>query len=89
MRMVVRSADVRIAINPQQRATLNEMLPKLTLNWPKLEHVEIVDDATIAPGGCRIFTNAGVIDADLDQQLARIASDLIPAPSPQNAEAGA
>src|SRR5436190_303461 len=54
MKLAVHASDVRIAINPAQRATLNDALPTLKLQWPALEHVELIDDAQVAPGGCRI-----------------------------------
>jgi len=40
--------------------------------------VAIVDDDSLAPGGCRIATAGGLIDADLDEQINRIAADLLP-----------
>ncbi len=77
-KMVVRAHDVRIAINPKQRTTLMDALPALKLKWPALAHVEIVEDANIAAGGCRIHTRGGLVDADLDGQIDRIASELLP-----------
>ena len=59
---------------------LTEALPKLQLRWPELKHIELVEDETLSPGGCRIFTRHGQIDADLDGQLQRIAAELVPAP---------
>ena len=78
MRLVVHAADVRIAVHPDQRRTLDEALPALRLEWPGLEHVELVDDPTLAPGGCRIFTRGGRVDADLDGQLDRVIAELLP-----------
>jgi len=80
MRLVVHACNIRIAVHPQSRATLNDAIPKLKAEWPTLQHVELLDDVSLAPGGCRIFTNAGEVDADLDQQIDRIASELVPAP---------
>ena len=40
--------------------------------------VAVIDDASLSPGGCRIFTTRGRIDADLDGQLDRIVADLMP-----------
>ena len=77
-RLVVESNDVRILINPKQRQTLSDALPALKMKWPALAHVELVDDASIAAGGCIIRTRGGIIDADLDQQIDRIATELLP-----------
>jgi flagellar assembly protein FliH len=80
VKQLIRRDDVRIAIHPSQRATLAEALAQLKLQWPTLEHAEIVEDETIAPGGCRVAGGQGEIDADLQAQLDRIAADLIPSP---------
>jgi len=78
MKMAVHAADVRIAIHPSQKQTLVEALPELKLTWPNLEHVELVPDDKVSPGGCRVHTRGGCIDADLDTQLNHIAAELLP-----------
>jgi len=78
MRLVSHRTDVRIAVHPTQKQILTETLPLLRTQWPNVTHVELVDDPKLAPGGCRIFTAAGSIDADLDQQIDRVAGDLLP-----------
>lgn len=78
LKLVVSTQSLRIAIHPTQRSVLDAAMPRLKLKWPVLQHVELVEDEEIAPGGCRLFTRQGEIDADLDQQLDRIAADLIP-----------
>jgi len=78
MKMAVHAADVRIAIHPSQKQNLVEALPELKLTWPNLEHVELVPDDKISPGGCRVHTRGGCIDADLDAQLNHIAAELLP-----------
>jgi len=78
VKLVVKSADVRIAIHPAQRKTLDATLPQLQTQWPNLTHVQVTEDAALHPGGCRIFTAQGQIDADLDAQLDRVAAELLP-----------
>jgi flagellar assembly protein FliH len=78
MKLAVKSADIRIAIHPSQRATLDAALPQLRLQWPNLDHVQIVEEQNLHPGGCRVFTEQGRISADLDEQLERIAGELLP-----------
>lgn len=80
LKLVVHSTDVRVAIHPAQRATLDAALPQLRLQWPNLAHVHVVEDSALEPGGCRVFTEQGQIDADLAGQLDRIVADLLPAP---------
>jgi len=79
MKLVVHAADVRVAVHPSQKQTLADVLPRLQLSWPNLEHVELIEDDSLAPGGCRVFTSQGHIDADLDTQLDRLISELLPA----------
>ncbi len=77
MKFAVHSADVRIVIHPSQRATLTEELPKLQMNWPNLKHVELADDPTITPGGCRLLTGSGEVDARIEEQLDRVIGDIL------------
>jgi flagellar assembly protein FliH len=78
MKLAVQAADVRIVVNPAQRKTLVEELPKLQLTWPNLKHVELVDDPAISPGGCRLLTRHGEVDAQIDGQLDRVIGELLP-----------
>ena len=45
---------------------------------PSYQPIVVVEDASLSPGGCRIFTNSGQIDGDLDGQIDRVAADLLP-----------
>ena len=78
MKLVCHAADVRIAIHPTQKQTLDDALPRLRMAWPQLKHVEVIADASLAPGGCRIFTARGQIDGNLDTQLDRVIGELLP-----------
>jgi flagellar assembly protein FliH len=78
LRLVVHAADLRIAIHPAQRATLDDALPVLHLEFPQLAHVAIIEDAALTSGGCRVHTRGGKVDADLGAQLDRIVADLMP-----------
>jgi flagellar biosynthesis/type III secretory pathway protein FliH len=77
MKMVVRANGLRVAIHPQQAQTLRQLLPSLQIDWPALANVEIVEDRTVDPGGCRVATTHGQIDATLAAQLDRITTKLI------------
>ena len=78
MRLVVGAGAVKVAIHPAQRHTLDAALPALRLDFPRLTHVEIVDDHSVEPGGCRVFAGGGQVDATLDEQLDRVVADLLP-----------
>jgi flagellar biosynthesis/type III secretory pathway protein FliH len=77
VKFVIGRNDVKIAINPAQQSTLAEALPALQLQWPALRHVEIVADAAVAPGGARLISGQGSVDATLDGMIDRIAADLL------------
>lgn len=78
MGLVVHSSDVRVVIHPAQLQALQEALPLLAVDLPQFSHVTIIEDDSLSPGGCRIITRGGRIDADLDAQLDRVVSDLLP-----------
>lgn len=82
MKLVVAKIGVRIAIHPSQRKTLDAALPQLQLQWPSLAHVRVIEDEALLPGGCRVLSENGQIDAALDTQLDRIAAELLPDPDP-------
>jgi flagellar biosynthesis/type III secretory pathway protein FliH len=48
------------------------------MNWPSLKHVELIDDPAVAPGGCRILTRHGEVDAEIEGQLDRVIAELLP-----------
>jgi flagellar assembly protein FliH len=78
MTLVAHAADVRVAIHPIQKQVLDDALPRLRMAWPQLKHLEIIPDASVAPGGCRIHTARGQVDGDLDAQLDRVVGELLP-----------
>ncbi len=78
LRLVMRAHDVKLNVNPADFTLIKRTLPELQQRWPALTHVELVEDANISRGGCRVLTEGGLVDADLKEQLDRIAADLIP-----------
>ena len=78
LNLVGRNGVTRVAVHPSQRAVLAELLPQLQIDSASLRHAEIVDDASISPGGCRVFTANGHVDADLQTQLDRVTMKLLP-----------
>lgn len=86
MKLVVHAADVRVAVSPSEKSALESILPRLQLQWPALEHVELVADPDLVPGGVRVSTRGGEIDASLDEQLDRIVMELLPGAGAQPAD---
>ena len=78
LNVVGRSGVTRVAVHPSQREILMEILPQLQVDSPSVRHAEIVEDESIAPGGCRVFTSHGHVDADLQTQLDRVTMKLLP-----------
>lgn len=78
LKLVVHSTDVRIIVHPSQKQAIEELLPRLRMQWPKLQHVTIAEDVALTPGGARVCSGCGEINAELEGQLARIVADLLP-----------
>ena len=78
LKLVVGMHRLRIMLHPSQKSYMADILPRLKLAFPTLDHVELIDDESVVPGGCKVVTRQGSIDATLDEQLRRIASDLLP-----------
>lgn len=78
VRLAMSKASLRIGVHPDQRAELDPLLAELKMTWPSIQHVEFVDDKAVSKGGCRVFTVAGEIDADIDRQLERLIAELSP-----------
>ncbi len=84
VRLVLSRHDLRIHANPDQKTLLEEIAIRLQQHWPQLTRIAVVADESIIPGGCRVVTAGGEIDADLQSQLDRIARELVPEPQSQN-----
>jgi flagellar assembly protein FliH len=79
---VLTPADLAVHINPCDRPVLEEALPRLMARFGHLQRVGLVEDASIATGGCIVQHGQGRIDATLDTQLQRITELLIPEAPP-------
>jgi flagellar assembly protein FliH len=78
VRLVVNKHTIHIAVHPSQLQHIDSVSAVLKMQWPQLQHIAMIEDTTIAPGGCRVRTAGGDIDADLESQLDRIARELVP-----------
>jgi len=73
-----RPTRIAIRIHPDDRPTVESMLPALHELLPAGEHAALNDDASVGRGGCIIATAGGEIDASIATQLDRIAAALLP-----------
>lgn len=71
------SSQLRIHLNPTDHETLASQVENLIRELSTLEATQLVADPEITPGGCRVETRFGVIDQQIEAQLARIEEELI------------
>ncbi len=70
------SSEIRVRLNPTDYETLGSEVKMLTEKISHLASAEIVADSSVSPGGCQIETRHGVIDQQIESQLARIEEEL-------------
>ncbi|OHB84490.1 MAG: hypothetical protein A2V98_19055 [Planctomycetes bacterium RBG_16_64_12] len=70
------SSHLRIHINPTDHETLGPQVRTIIAELSSLGSTELVADAQIRPGGCRVETQFGTIDQQFHKQLARIEEEL-------------
>jgi len=70
------SARLRIRLNPDDHEALSPQIETLVKELAGLAGAEVVADADVSPGGCRVDTAFGVIDQQFEAQLARIEEEL-------------
>lgn len=75
--LVVGHGQVLVRLHPQDHATLGEQAHKLAAELAGLGSVQIVADPQIDRGGCRIDTEFGSLDQQLEAQLGRLREELL------------
>lgn len=70
------ASHLRIRLNPADHNAMDGQADVLTKELAPLATAEIVPDDDITPGGCRVETNFGTIDQQIESQLARIEEEL-------------
>lgn len=76
LEMAAGRGDVQLRLHPHDYETLGPHAKRLTKDLSRLGKVELVPDASISKGGCRVDTRFGSIDQQLDAQLRRIEQEL-------------
>ncbi|MFH0764842.1 MAG: FliH/SctL family protein [Calditrichota bacterium] len=71
-------AQVTIYINPQDAATLRAARADLLTLTEGVRKLEIVERTNVAPGGVILESNAGQLDARIEEQLAAVDAALRP-----------
>lgn len=77
LEMVAAPTALEIAINPEDRATVESVLADLATRIGGCREIAIRDDEQMSRGGCVVATAGGSIDATIETQVARIADALL------------
>jgi flagellar assembly protein FliH len=70
------SGSIKVLLHPGDHAALGEQVKKLAGEIARLAPAEIVADASVEPGGCRVLTEFGEVDQRIASQLTRIEEEL-------------
>jgi flagellar assembly protein FliH len=87
LKMVIGCTRQRIVFHPQDRQIITDVLERLRFSNPTIDSAQLVEDPSVARGGCRIHTEHGLVDADLEAQLDRLVEQLMPASGEKTSEA--
>ncbi len=67
--------QVKVSVNPEDMKEVQRMLPDLA-QLQRLERFELVEDRTVARGGCTLETGFGRINGTIEEQLAMLGEAL-------------
>lgn len=70
------AAQVRLRLHPSDHETLGDRAKLLTERFAGAAAVEVVADPGVTLGGCRVTTEFGAIDLQLETQIARLRDEL-------------
>jgi flagellar assembly protein FliH len=70
------SSKVRVVLSPNDYETLKPQAEALIRDMTGLGACELAADAAVTPGGCRVETDFGTIDQQIETQLKRIEEEL-------------
>jgi len=76
LQLAAGSAEVSVHLHPHDLETLRGEIDRLAATFCPLAKGQIVADPSITAGGCRVETQFGTIDVQLEAQLARVEQEL-------------
>jgi flagellar assembly protein FliH len=76
LQLAAGSGYVRVLLNPNDHQALQSQVQLLVQEMSGLGATQIVADASVTPGGCRVETRFGTIDQTFEAQLARVEEEL-------------
>lgn len=74
--MVAGGSEVVVRLNPTDHANLADSVETVASTFTKIARAEVVADESVQPGGCVVETEHGVIDAQVETQIARMLEEL-------------
>ncbi len=86
--LVLQPSTLRVEINVKDRDAVAAALPGLLATFATTPHAEVLDAADVSPGGCRVRTESGMIDAEIETQLDRLVDELLSCGASARWEAG-
>lgn len=73
MAAVVRNQrQITVKVNPEMAPTVRARVKDLLAEFPALAYVDVVEDAHLASTACIVETEAGLVEASVDGQIAAI-----------------
>jgi len=76
LRMVTQNSMIKLNLNPKDFDTLHEQVEKLVGELCDMTNISIISNTEITPGSCRLDTELGSIDQQIESQLQRIEEEL-------------
>ncbi len=76
LRLAAGSAEIKLHVNPSDYTNLGSQLHRVAATMAQIAPSEIIADASVSPGGCRVETKHGEIDQQIETQLCRIEEEL-------------
>jgi flagellar assembly protein FliH len=78
LQLAAGGGEVRLVLNPADHQALSRQVQLLVDEMAGLGETQVVADAAVSPGGCRVETRFGVLDQTFEAQLARVEEELRP-----------
>jgi len=78
LQLAAGNGSVRLLLNTVDHRALGSQVQLLVQEMSGLGETQIVADASVSPGGCRVETRFGSIDQTFEAQLARVEEELQP-----------
>jgi flagellar assembly protein FliH len=75
--MAAGNGSIVLRLNADDHTTLTTQVEAIASRLTGLGPVQIVSDPNISPGGCRVDTEFGSLDQQLEVQLARLTQELL------------